>query len=77
VTFSNFTFLHALLLFSSLAITIPILHLSLEMATIVSTNVLKQKADDHLRDIYRRKGVVISNGQQSENMEDLNRALNM
>jgi hypothetical protein len=51
--------------------------LSLEMATIISTNVLKQEADDHLRDIRRRKGVDVSNGQQSDNVEDLDRALNM
>ncbi|PMD56096.1 uncharacterized protein K444DRAFT_72149 [Hyaloscypha bicolor E] len=47
------------------------------MATIISTNVLKQEADDHLRDIRKRKGVDVSNGQQSNNVEDLNRALNI
>lgn len=47
------------------------------MATMISTNVLKQEADDHLRDIRRRKGVDVSNGQQSDNVEDLDRALSM
>jgi hypothetical protein len=63
--------------FSAFAITIPTLRLSLEMATIISKNVLKQEADDHLRDIRKRKGVDVSNGQQSNNVEDLNCALNM
>ena len=38
---------------------------------------MKQEADDHLRDIRRRKGVEVSDGQHSDNVEDLNRALNM
>jgi hypothetical protein len=73
----NLAFLHALLSFSAFAITTPTLRLSVEMATIISTGLLKQEADDHLRDIRRRKGVDVSNGQQSNNVEDLNRALNM
>jgi hypothetical protein len=32
------------------------------MATIISTNALKQEADDYLRDICRGKGVDVSNG---------------
>jgi hypothetical protein len=47
------------------------------MATIISSVVSKQTADDHLRDIRRRKGVDVSNGQKSDNVEDLNHALNM
>jgi hypothetical protein len=73
----NFAFLHALLSFSAFSITTPTVRLSLEMATIISTSLLKQEADDHLKDIRRRKGVDVSNGQQSNNVEDLNRALNM
>jgi hypothetical protein len=38
---------------------------------------MKQEADAHLRDIRRRKGVDLLDGQQSDNVEDLNRALNM
>ncbi|PMD48990.1 hypothetical protein L207DRAFT_505973 [Hyaloscypha variabilis F] len=48
------------------------------MATPIPTEVqMKQEADDHLRDIRRRKGVDLSDGQQSDNVEDLNRALNI
>lgn len=50
--------------------------LSPKMAT-RARNVQKQEADNHLRDIRRRKGVDVADGQQSDNVEDLHRALNM
>lgn len=37
----------------------------------------KEEADEHLRDIRRRKGVDVSYAQQSDNVGDLNRALKM
>jgi hypothetical protein len=43
----------------------------------MATGVSKQEADEHLRDIRRRKGVDESNGQHADNIRDLDRALSM
>ena len=47
------------------------------MATSPLTTLLKQEADDHLRQIRRRKGVDGSDEDHSDNVGDLHRALNM
>ena len=48
------------------------------MATPIPTDVqMKQEANKHLRDIRKRKGVEVPDGQHSDIVEDLNCALNM
>ncbi|KAF8854837.1 hypothetical protein BDZ45DRAFT_693078 [Acephala macrosclerotiorum] len=42
-----------------------------------STTFSKQEADDHLRDIRKRKGIDRSHGEHDDNVRDLNRALDL
>ena len=47
------------------------------MTTNLSTILRKNEAEDHLRDIRRRKGVDHPNAEHDDNVRDLNRALGM
>jgi hypothetical protein len=64
--------------FSTFIITYTaIAALAPKMTARPSTTFLKQEADDHLREIRRRKGIDGSDGEHNDNVGDLNRALDL